>query len=712
VSWDAATERTESKMGPSKTSRSLLVSAAGILLFAVLALTASAAGWRSASIIFAALTLALSGLVLVLAQPRFRARQTPAGGPQEVQAIMLEAIPSPALLVSADGMILKANRLLMEYLAAIGQGVSSPLGKDLNEIFLPPYFGGWRNLLTSVCADNEPFDRQDEEYFLENLSGTCRVWVYPMEGAGGCGRTILVVVQDVTFETSERAALLEASEREAGIFEGVPVKIAVLDCNFRLSRCNRLMMQWIYDACGLEERMISGLPALDIMPQEFRADWKRILRRVLVEGRAFEQPRVHQAVGGVDYFHRVRIHPLADESGNVREALLLYEDVTEYVRLERRLAETTDYLNLLIESLNDGFYAMDAQGRFSFCNQAFLEMLGMSASSELFQREPAEIVIPGETPKIERMMERRRRGEKVFFETLLRRHGDIPLPVQISSAPVFRSGKFMGIVGIAHDLSERRRLEAMVERSHQDLERAYEELSVLDKMKSDFIAIASHELRTPLSIIKGYSDAFQYGELGELTPFQIDKIKIMNARADQMTKIINDLLDVTRLDEGRLVGEKWPAPVSGLMVNAVSEFKSRAAQCGQELRCEVEDNLPPVSVDVWRVHQVMENLIGNAIKFTPEGGSIEVSARSAAEPDMVEIEIRDSGPGIPESEQKKLFTMFYQVETDSTRSAGGLGLGLVISKGIVEGHGGRIWVESETGGGSSFKFTLPVSKEG
>jgi signal transduction histidine kinase len=125
----------------------------------------------------------------------------------------------------------------------------------------------------------------------------------------------------------------------------------------------------------------------------------------------------------------------------------------------------------------------------------------------------------------------------------------------------------------------------------------------------------------------------------------------------------------------------------------------------------VEEGLPPVSIDVWRVHQVMENLIGNAMKFTPEGGEIVVSARGTADPAMVEIEVSDTGPGIPEREHNKLFTMFYQIETDSTRSAGGLGLGLVISKGIVEGHGGHIWVESEEGTGSSFKFTLPFLKE-
>jgi PAS domain S-box-containing protein len=698
-------------MRPERDVRLLHAAGAAVLVLSGITLLAGALGWRALTVLFAVLTMLSAVFTLAAAWKQPRRSSAGADTRPRATSTMLDSVPSPALLVDEMGVILEVNRLARDFLTATGREPSALHGTSLDEAFLPPYFANWTPLLARVAASEAPLERSSEQYFLESKSGFCQVWISPMETDEGGARRFFVMIRDITHEVSEHASLLEASEREAGVFEGVPVKIAVLDRNFRLARCNRLMMHWIHDTRGLDESELVGLPALDIMPQEFRADWKRILRRVLVEGRAFEQPRVHQSVEGVDYFHRVRLHPLSDESGNVREALLLYEDVTEYVRLERRLAETTDYLNLLIESLNDGFYAMDPQGRFSFCNQAFLDMLGISTPDELFQKEAAEIVMPEERRKIERMLERRRRGEKVFFETLLRSHGDIPLPVQISSAPLFRAGKFAGIVGIAHNLSERRRLEAMVERSHQDLEKAYEELSVLDKMKSDFIAIASHELRTPLSIIKGYADAFQFGELGDLSPFQMDKVKIMNARADQMTKIINDLLDVTRLEEGRLVGEKWPAPVEGLIVNAVSEYKGRAASSRQELRYLVEDNLPPVSVDVWRVHQVMENLIGNAMKFTPQGGSIEVMARSSAEPDMVEIEVRDTGPGIPAKEQEKLFTMFYQIETDSSRSAGGLGLGLVISKGIVEGHGGRIWVESEAGLGSSFKFTLPVSRE-
>jgi len=697
-------------MRPEKRGGLLAAAVSVLLLSSALCVAATAAGWRTLSIVSAALVPALviiSGLILT-SRPRRRPR--PPGTGKTEWAGLLDSLPLAALLVDEDGVILYASRSALEFAGEAGRGGKHLEGLHLNEAFLPPYFGNWTPQLEKASGSRQPFRDPAAHYFMEDHAGVSRVWISAVKAEPSSRTLYLVFVEDITEEAMERSALLEARDREMGIFESVPVKIAVLDRNFRLTRCNRLMQQWIQEACGLQELTFPGPPALDIMPREFRPDWKHILRRVLVEGRSFEQSRVHQRVEGTDYFHRIRLHPLTDEAGNIRESLLLYEDVTEYVRLERRLAETTDYLNLLIESLSDGFYAMDSEGRFTFCNKAFLDMLGLDSPEELYQRSPQDVVIREERGKVERMLERRRMGETVFFETFLQQRNGSALPAQISSAPLFRSGKFAGIVGIAHDLSERKRLEELVERSHQDLERAYEELSVLDKMKSDFIAIASHELRTPLSIIKGYADAFQFDELGELSDFQKEKIRIMNARADQMTKIINDLLDVTRLEEGRLVGEKWPAPVEELIINAVSEYMSEASQAGQSLHYLVEKDLPPVSVDVWRVHQVMENLIGNALKFTPEGGEITVSARSADDPGMVEIEVRDTGPGIPRREQGKLFTMFYQVETDSTRSAGGLGLGLVISKGIVEGHGGRIWVESEEGKGSSFKFTLPVVK--
>lgn len=623
----------------------------------------------------------------------------------------LESLPLPSFVVDEGGRVLSANEAAREMLDSFRGRKETLEGKTLSQLFVPPYFRTWDEVL-ETARKGGPVNPKTVRFFHENRSGAFRVWIKPLVESNSHQGGYLVSLEDVSAPEAEYQALLDAKERESGVFESVPVKIAVLDKNFRVTRCNRQMQEWIGEICAGEMGEGTAPAALDIVPKEFRADWKHILHRVLVEGKAFEQSRIHQRVGNRDYYHRVRLYPITDENGNFREALLLYEDVTEYVRLERRLSEATDYLNTLIESLNDGFYALDEDLKFSFCNQKFLEILGLERPESLYGRSPFDIVVPEERDKVSQMLDLRRKGERVFFETFLLRSDGEAVPVQISSGPIFRAGRFSGIVGIAHDLTERRRLEAMMERSKEVLEKAYMELSSLDKMKSDFIAIASHELRTPLSIIKGYADAFMYGELGELTPFQLEKMKIINARADQMTKIINDLLDMSRLQEGRLVGERWPTPVDEMVVNAVSEYAGRASQAGISLEYDIEEGLPPVSADVWRIHQVLENLIGNAIKFTPEGGEILVSARRSSEPGMVEFEVRDTGPGIPESELGKIFTPFYQVEPSTARSAGGLGLGLVISKGIVEAHGGRIWVESEMGKGSSFKFTLPIHGEG
>ena len=668
---------------------------------AALALTGRAAG--------AALCSILASLLLLVSLSPILLPGRKADGPPAQVSVELESLPLPSFLVDGGGTVLAANGAARELIHTWRGRGEAPEGKSLSDLFIPPFFRAWEEAFRPLEGGGRGKSRT-VKFFHENRVGAFRVWIEPLNAGPLHRGRYLVSLEDVSAPEAEYEALLEAKERESGVFESVPVKIAVLDKNFRVIRCNRQMQEWIGEVCARELAEGESPAVLDIVPKEFRADWKHILHRVLVEGKAFEQSRVHQRVGERDHYHRVRLYPITDENGNFREALLLYEDVTEYVNLERRLSEATDYLNMLIESLNDGFYALDESLRFSFCNQKFLEILGLERPEELYGRSPFDIVAPEEREKVSQMLELRRKGERVFFETLLLRGDGQVVPVQISSGPVFRSGRFVGIVGIAHDLTERRRLEAMVERSQEVLEKAYMELSTLDKMKSDFIAIASHELRTPLSIIKGYADAFLYGELGELTPFQLEKMKIINARADQMTKIINDLLDMSRLQEGRLVGEKWPTPVDELVVNAVSEYAGRASQAGISLSYEIEDGLPPVSADVWRIHQVLENLLGNAIKFTPEGGEITVYARKSTEPAMVEFEVRDTGPGIPESARAKLFTPFYQVEPSSARSAGGLGLGLVISKGIVEAHGGRIWVESEEGKGSSFKFTLPVHR--
>ncbi len=496
----------------------------------------------------------------------------------------------------------------------------------------------------------------------------------------------------------------------ASMVDEFPSGLAQVDMGMHVVFINRAMQDWIRDSGGKPEGG-AGARLNDLLAGNSWDVFSPILEKAIAGHQSILLENQQVRAGGRDFFFNIAVFPITNLDGVAEGAVLNLVDVTRYVRLEKAYAETSDYLDLLISSLNDGFYAMGPDNTFSFCNPRMLEMLKMD-QEQFLSSNSYDITDPAEHPLIDEMLRRRRGGEKVVFETVLRRFDGSVFPVEITSAPLQKEGEYAGIVAVAHDITERKRLEAAIKENAEDLEEAYEELSVLDKMKSDFIAIASHELRTPLSIIKGYAEAFLYGELGELKEGQLKKLETINARADQMTRIINDLLDITRLEEGRLVGECWLAPIEEIVASVMVEFEQEARRNGIRLSSQVEKSLPSLRVDVWRIHQVIENLLSNAIKFTSEGGEAGIAARLNPSGEWVEVEVFDTGPGIPRKEQDRLFQKFLQLDTNSTRAAGGLGLGLVICKGIVEAHGGTIWLESELGKGSSFKFALPVPAQG
>jgi len=488
--------------------------------------------------------------------------------------------------------------------------------------------------------------------------------------------------------------------------EEFPAGIALLDAEGRVAYANRDFLRWLAfppDAAPSGERLA------ELAPPDCRQEVTEALREA-TEKRSFcYRENLESRRGSERLFFNLSVFPMIKPGDGLSGFVVAVQDVTRMVRIKDAYRQASGYLSQLIDSLNDGFYVMDLQGRFTFCNRRILEMLEMEEKTFL-SSTPYDVVSPEDRPLVEEMLRRRREGERVVFEVKLLRSDGTTFPAEVRSSPVMEGENQVAIVSVAHDITERKRLEGEVRRSRLELEKAYEELSVLDKMKSDFIAIASHELRTPLSIIKGYAEAFLHGELGELSEAQREKLELVNRRADQMTRIINDLLDITRLEEGRLVGERYPAPIGEMIATVAAEFEQQARRSGIRLSLQVEEGLPPVLADVWRVHQVLENLLSNALKFTPPGGEAGIIAILRPSARMVEVSVFDTGPGIPRSQQEKLFDKFYQIDTTSTRTTGGLGLGLAISKGIVEAHGGRIWVESELGKGSFFKFTLPVAE--
>jgi signal transduction histidine kinase len=252
-------------------------------------------------------------------------------------------------------------------------------------------------------------------------------------------------------------------------------------------------------------------------------------------------------------------------------------------------------------------------------------------------------------------------------------------------------------------------LEQKVAVRTQELAVANDRLKELDRLKSDFVANVSHELRTPLTAIKGAVDLILREVTGPLTEKQIHYLTRVKSNTQQLAGMINDVLDLAKIEEGKIELQAAHVSVGGLVHEVVETLKPIAAEKSIELDIT---GLAP-SLLVWadrdKVNQVLMNLIGNAIKFTPPHGWVMV-ASARGDTNWVRVSVSDNGPGIPRNEREKIFEKFYQVRTNGTPKSKGTGLGLAIAKTLVELHGGKIWADSETNRGSTFYFTLPAAE--
>jgi signal transduction histidine kinase/DNA-binding response OmpR family regulator len=248
-----------------------------------------------------------------------------------------------------------------------------------------------------------------------------------------------------------------------------------------------------------------------------------------------------------------------------------------------------------------------------------------------------------------------------------------------------------------------------LEESNKKLGSVNEELKELDRMKSDLLANVSHELRTPLTAIKGYTDYILERKLGSITDKQEKGLVVVQRNLERLSKSINALLDFSRMDVGRIVLNIQPFAFGPLVDQIHTTVKSELDKKGLTLQTQIDPTLPSVIADREKLAAVLENLVINAIKFTPEGGGITVSAaRAAGARPGADITVADTGIGIPPHELARIFNRFHQVDTSSTRRFGGVGLGLAIVKSILEAHDSTIEVESQEGKGTVFRFRLPL----
>ena len=266
------------------------------------------------------------------------------------------------------------------------------------------------------------------------------------------------------------------------------------------------------------------------------------------------------------------------------------------------------------------------------------------------------------------------------------------------------SGDFSGHVDVSNR-DELGALAANVNRMNDELRRLYGELEAASRHKSEFLANMSHELRTPLNAILGFSQVLRERMFGELNEKQEEYLDDILSSGNHLLSLINDVLDLSKVEAGQVELEVAPFSLREALERGVVMVRERATKDGVQVALAADPEVDVVEGDERRIKQVIFNLLSNAVKFTPAGGAVDVSA--ARVNGEVRVSVADTGPGIAPEDHERIFEEFQQAEA-GVEQREGTGLGLALSKRLVELHGGRIWVDSELGKGSTFVFTLPA----
>ena len=503
---------------------------------------------------------------------------------------------------------------------------------------------------------------------------------------------IIATGLDVTIQREAEETLVESERRYRLIVEGSLGMICTHDVDGIILSVNRNGAETI----GKTIHEMVGHSLAGFLPKGAAATFRDYLAQVTETGEAeglMHMRHVDGSIRVIAYRNKMVTTP-----GYEAHVLAFGVDVTDKVRAEAELRVLVRQSNSVLESVGDGIFGLDLEGRVTVINAAATEMLGY-AQEEMLGRSMHDAIhhtrpdgkhYPWDDCPIQtslKKMETVRTSTEVFW-----RKDGTSFPVDYVARPQIDtdargSGKALGVVVAFTDTTERR---------------------ALDRMKDEFVSTVSHELRTPLTALQAALGLVRSGALSDRPEKAKQMLEIASGSTDRLTRLVNDILDLERIRSGKAEFHYTVCSVEELLRGAASMREKDAEKA--KIALDIEAGGVKVWADRERVIQAVTNLISNAIKFSPEGGRVLLKA-TEVDRDEAQIEVRDSGQGIPEDKLEQIFDRFQQVDASDSRSTGGTGLGLAICKGIVMQHGGRIWAESRPGDGASLFFTLPVKEK-
>jgi PAS domain S-box-containing protein len=470
--------------------------------------------------------------------------------------------------------------------------------------------------------------------------------------------------------------LVDAQERISSIFQGSGDAMRVIDRDFNILQVNMEMDK----LAGMPATEAVGAKCYEQLCGEFCHTENCTLKRILRGEERIEVETVKETRDGRKIPVELVATPLK-VGGEIAGVIESFRDIAERKQAEEALRRSEERYRNIFENSRDVIYVCDAEGRLLDVNSAVVNVLGYTKEELCGMGLAENYADPAQGEEFRRRLERD--GYADMELEYKHKDGTIRTVHEIGVAVKDDSGKITGYHGILRDIT------------------AQKEIA---RLRLEFISTVSHELRTPLTAIKGYADLLLAGDAGELNELQKEFLEIISKNSDRMAKLLNDLLDIEKLESGEREIPFRELELDEVLRDVVATFRVNAEEKGLTFESEIEDGIK-VKGNADYLAQAFANLLSNAIKYTKEG-SVRLRARSEGGRAIAEVE--DTGIGMTEEELSQLFTRFFRADNPYVREIRGTGLGLSIVKAIIERHGGEISVKSEPGAGSTFTVTLPL----
>ena len=582
----------------------------------------------------------------------------------------------------------------------LGYSEQEIVGQNWFERFVPPRLS---QQISQISARIVSGDEKPVEYFENPVltkAGEERIiaWnnrlIYDQAGqiAGH-----LSSGEDITKLRQDEEQLRQTNQFLSNIFNNTHLMIAYLDKDFKFLRVNDRFAR----AGGLETAFFKGKNFFQMFPH---SSYKSIFEQVQREGGTYSQfakPFDAFSMGSAKTrYWDWNLTPINDPQGQTEALVLILSEVTERENTQKALAQTAENLKRAQQVARIGSWYHNLNKDILLWSEETFTIFGLEPRQKTPEfQDFLELIYIEDRYGFEQAYNKAMPGTSIDIEYRIGIKGQIYWIRQIVEALFDESGELASRVGVVYDFTEKKRIE-------EQLIQAKEAAESANRAKSEFLANMSHEIRTPMNAIMGMTNLVLESELDQE---QREFLNIVDNSANSLLSLINDILDLSKIESGKLEIERHPVKLATLFKEVIDTLEHRARQKNLALNCHLDPQLPQyIESDALRIRQVLINLIGNAIKFCKAGHvsmSVEELSRRR---DIIILQfcVSDTGIGIAENKLEKIFESFGQAHTSTAREFGGTGLGLTISKRLVNLMGGEIWVTSRLGEGSNFYFTL------